>query len=161
MAPSIVKLTPEQLSLFRRDFDLMDLDKDGKITPLELKTFMEALGETKDIPTEVDRIFKRMDINEDSVIDFDEFLIACQRKLRKDALRARFAVIDTDASGYISFEEAKAFFGFKQDNDLSEEDQEFLNAVFEVADVNHDGQISFSEFSRLDEQLEQLLEIEA
>lgn len=88
-----------------------------------------------------------LDKDNNGVIDYTEFLTAAVNKyhlLSKDNLKTAFNMIDTDGSGYITIDELKVAFDINQGN----EDKIYKQIMNEV-DKNHDGLISFSEFSEV------------
>jgi calcium-dependent protein kinase len=60
----------------------------------------------------VERILEIIDTNGSGRIDFTEFLVAASNEeqlLKKKQLESAFSYLDTDHSGYITFEEIQAF----------------------------------------------------
>ena len=54
-------------------FDYFDMDRDGYITPHELRTGMMNIGEEY-TPEEAEEMIKEGDLNNDGKIDYDEFM---------------------------------------------------------------------------------------
>ena len=82
-------------------FDEVDADRDGRVTPAELKAYAKTHrngsgGKTKG--------FESLDTNHDGVITREE--AAAAPKMLK-----RFDVADTDHDGRVTMEEARAFKG--------------------------------------------------
>ena len=72
-----IKLTEAQIKELRTAFDMMDQNKDGKVTRDELVTLLKGLGEDYS-PEVVDEMIRVADKNNDGVIDFEEFCQASQ-----------------------------------------------------------------------------------
>ena len=70
-------LTKDQIAELRKAFDVMDANKDGVVTPDELRTLLTGLGEevTDDI---INEMIKVADTNGDGKVDFEEFVKASQ-----------------------------------------------------------------------------------
>ena len=69
------KLSQDQIAELRKAFDVMDANKDGVVTPDELKKLLTGLGEdvTDDVVQEMINI---ADTNGDGKVDFEEFVKA-------------------------------------------------------------------------------------
>ena len=66
------KLSTDQIAELRKAFDVMDANKDGNVTPDELRQLLTGLGEevTDDI---INEMIKVADTNGDGKVDFEEF----------------------------------------------------------------------------------------
>eukprot|EP00091_Calanus_sinicus_P023085 TRINITY_DN7622_c0_g1_i7.p1 TRINITY_DN7622_c0_g1~~TRINITY_DN7622_c0_g1_i7.p1 ORF type:complete len:601 (-),score=238.71 TRINITY_DN7622_c0_g1_i7:1416-3218(-) len=140
----------------KAQFKKYDADGDGNITAEEMQN---GMTEFKDFTREQAKYaFELADTNEDGKIDISEFVslmfpsakeaIANLRKAFKgpDDVAKKFKVWDSDGDGKISFEELKESAAKDSSKFLSEED---VNAIFIVGDLNLDGEIDESEFSKL------------
>ena len=122
-------------------FKLFDLDGSGKIELPEVRHLVRSLGAQ---PEAAARILQRADSDGDGTIDFDEFT-ALVRPLYDEsssALRRAFELFDADGSGYIDRSELSKMLrklGFAWQG----------AHVFESADTDGDGRVSFSEFVAL------------
>ena len=122
-------------------FKLFDLDGSGKIEIHEVKHLVRSLGAA---PADASRILQRADKDQDGSIDFDEFT-ALVRPLYDEsssALRRAFELFDADGSGYIDRPELSLMLrklGFAWQG----------AHVFEAADTDSDGKVSFAEFVAL------------
>lgn len=63
-------------------FNKLDNDMDGRISKRELiNLYKENLGNDNLAKKEVEEVFKKLDLNENSYLEFNEFLIAaCDKK---------------------------------------------------------------------------------
>lgn len=141
-------VTEEQKKEFREVFDLFDKNKNGSICVSELSALMKSLGHT---PTgdELAAMIDEMDLNMDSVVDFDEFLILMGRRMQEpltqeEECRKAFNVFDKTGSG-IGKDDLKAVL-----ERLGEKvDGKSIDYLFERADLNTDGVISYEEFKKI------------
>ena len=132
------KLPPMVQAELRSAFALFDLDGDGHIDADEMRHAVRSLGASG---RDAARVLANADADGDGRVSFDEFC-ALVRPVYDDsgaALRAAFALFDGDGSGYIDRSELSKMLrrlGF-----------EWQGAhVFEAADVDGDGQVSYDEF---------------
>ena len=140
-APAAEKLPPFVKAELHTAFKLFDLDGSGKIEIHEVKHLVRSLGAA---PADASRILQRADKDQDGSIDFDEFT-ALVRPLYDEsssALRRAFELFDADGSGYIDRPELSLMLrklGFAWQG----------AHVFEAADTDSDGKVSFAEFVAL------------
>ena len=93
----------------RKIFDQYDENKSGAISADELSHCFEALGH-KMGQSEVDALFRRIDLDGSGEIDFDEFFFAAWRnrtfrpRLLEDALSARAAFLNVPSEVLATFE---------------------------------------------------------
>jgi len=86
----------------RKSFCLIDKHKDGTITPDELR---EALAPLAFFDTDVERLFKGMDVDRTGHVNYTEFLAATIEALgpiEEARLAEAFDRLDSDDSGFIS-----------------------------------------------------------
>ncbi|KAJ0407246.1 hypothetical protein P43SY_008021 [Pythium insidiosum] len=89
-------LTAEELAEFREIFNLVDRDRGGSITKVELGELMDTLG-IDTSPEEIDLMIHEIDQDSNGEIDFDEFVAVMSRKVNatytseqvKNAFRAK------------------------------------------------------------------------
>lgn len=91
-------------------FNKIDKNGDGQISKQELKEVLEQQVTTMDVETEVEKIFKQIDVNNTGEIDFSEFLMAnidYKKHLNEENLKKIFNVIDADGSKTIEVDELR------------------------------------------------------
>eukprot|EP00357_Protocruzia_adherens_P037149 CAMPEP_0115013246 /NCGR_PEP_ID=MMETSP0216-20121206/25280_1 /TAXON_ID=223996 /ORGANISM="Protocruzia adherens, Strain Boccale" /LENGTH=489 /DNA_ID=CAMNT_0002382581 /DNA_START=173 /DNA_END=1642 /DNA_ORIENTATION=+ len=119
-------------------FQSLDENDDGVLTRDELrKGYKRIFG---DLPNaEVDAIFHKIDLNENGVIDYSEFVAAAMDRefiVSEERLQTAFTLFDSDKNGKLSEEDLKIILG---DANVSE--------IVKTVDKDGDGEISFAEFS--------------
>eukprot|EP00347_Sterkiella_histriomuscorum_P014917 403359020 len=128
-------------------FKAIDKNGDGKLSLEEiLEGYDLFFGKNMD-KSDIEKMFKSVDIDESGFIDYSEFVVAAMNEknlLTNEKLQAAFRMFDKDGSGFISSEEIKEILGFGKT--LSEE---AVNEIIRQVDANGDGQISFEEFSQM------------
>lgn len=136
------KSSTEEIAQLRRAFDQYDSSNDGQITYNEFK---EALSKADYTEKELESMFSSVDIDGDGVIHYTEFLAATLEihgHIEEDRLAEAFDRIDSDDTGYISKKNLETLLG----TDYS---QERVNELFNSADLDSNGQISFEEFMKV------------
>ena len=140
------QLSNETIAQYREVFTLFDRDGDGLITPKELVNVLKDFGLD---PTENEMLslIKRVEIDSDSVIDFDEFLSLMTSKAGEEGkeddedeeLREAFKMFDRDGNGFLDMAELEDLF-----TNLNEKltQQEFQSAV-KLIDIDGDGRIDY------------------
>ncbi|XP_068660551.1 calcium-binding protein CP1-like [Aristolochia californica] len=109
-------------------FDVLDSDRDGKISADDLKTFYSerANAATED---DIGSMITVADVNKNGYVEFDEFeMVVGERKLsssstpRKAVMEEMFKVMDRDGDGKVGFGDLKdymAWAGFEtSDEDI-------------------------------------------
>ncbi|MGL4948151.1 MAG: CAMK family serine/threonine-protein kinase, partial [Mycoplasma sp.] len=134
-------------------FNHIDINGDGKIQKHEwingLTTYWNLTR--TEIEKEVDIIFQNIDTDHNGYIEYEEFIrAAIDREYfwDKNYLKFAFNYFDKDNNGNLSLDEIKK--RFLQNN--KNHDQKFesqIKKTFDEIDVNHDGVISFEEFSNM------------
>jgi len=143
-----MRMTKEQLELFRDTFVIFDKDGDGTIDSKELSTVLKSMGynPTKE---EIQDMVDEVDSDGSGSIEFLEFLLL-MGKILKDVptdadLRDVFTVFDKDRSGFASSSEIKTVMSNLGVHFTDEEIQEMMIE----ADVNGDNQVDFNEFKAM------------
>jgi len=142
--------TPEEL---REIFEKMDWDKNGTISCIEFKSYLQKLKKGEDLDhQDVVEAFNAIDIDGSKQINWQEFFEAMMNiseqahspALNDDELTRVFNEIDDDGNGYITPREAKK--AFKK---LAEKFNISRNQVDEwikATDYDSDGKITLEEF---------------
>jgi Ca2+-binding EF-hand superfamily protein len=142
----------------RQIFDAADTQKNGSIDAKEFKTALEALGMTLS-PLQTKKLYKSLDINADSKLDFEEFKQltgeAVKEKREEDLkplpegtlprIRLIFDAADPNKDGYINAEEFK---NAMESLGLKVSDKQ-ATKLFKAMDIGGDSKLSFEEFSQL------------
>lgn len=145
----------------KQAFDLFDKNHDGRISSDELGRVLRTLGHDHS-QEEVEDMIKTADTNENGFVEFDEFVAMMRRwthnsevegadgvstssSTKSDKQLEAFRVFDMDGNGYIDKHELRYTMRRLGEN-LSDED---IKEMFKEADLNGDGLIDYSEFSRL------------
>nr|XP_015868962.1 probable calcium-binding protein CML23 [Ziziphus jujuba var. spinosa] len=133
---------------FKKIFEVIDVNGDGKISPLELSEVLLCLGYEKSIATkEAEGIVREMDCNGDGFLDMDEFMDAMEGNEcgndQEDHLRDAFYIFDSDRNGKISAQELQRVLVKLGCNKCSlQECRQMIKGV----DKNGDGFVDFEEF---------------
>ena len=141
-------ITDEQRKDLQDIFDQFDKDKDGKISAKELENAMVSMGQN---PTEdeIIEMMREVDLNQDGLIDFDEFMILMTKsspdtQTEEEVINA-FRVFDKEGNGLIASSELKHIMMTIGDKMTEEEADEMVNE----ADIDEDGMINYEEFVRM------------
>lgn len=135
----------EMMELFKS----LDTDNSGTLSSKELKEgFIILFGnEVNDIDEEVERIMKQVDLDGSGEIEYSEFVSATlnrQQLLSKERLEMAFKAFDLDGSGTITANELKQVLGKSHNYD-----EEMWHKLIAEADLNGDGMIDLSEFTKM------------
>ncbi|TRY51768.1 Calmodulin-like protein [Cryptosporidium tyzzeri] len=162
----MTELTLEHEAALKGLFDTLNTYGDGKIRLNDLiialrrafdngtVTFSrheasaaEVTGEH--IDSELEKLKEDFDMNGDGTLDFDEFRRLARMKIlrlsRDDEIQLGFRLLDRNNSGYITTLELKQLLTTKGISPLTSEEADEL--LF-IADVDHDGLISYDEIKR-------------
>ena len=138
----------EEVAQFQETFNMYDADGGGSISNDELKKVFKKLGSN---PTDdqIQAMIKRVDVNGDGEIDFEEFLVMMKMNQQfndpdKD-FRDAFKTMDTDGDGTISKKELSDLF-IKLGQKLSDEE---IQSMMDVVDTDKSGAIDFEEFKAM------------
>ncbi|XP_059632880.1 calcium-dependent protein kinase 24 [Cornus florida] len=141
-------LPDEQIAGIKKIFNMMDTDKNGKLTIEELRDGLKMIGQP--VPdTDVEMLMEAADVDGSGTLSCEEFLtmsVHLRRINNDDQLHQAFHHFDKNANGYIEVEELRE--AFLYDNLGTDNDQIIEDIIFD-ADTDKDGQISFEEFKAM------------
>merc|ERR1712167_52798 len=149
MAEEKMEFDDEQKKAFRKNFNLFDKKRTGKIPLADMGTVLRANGQnpTEARMEELLQMARECDANNDEHIEFEEFLDLMAKtnktpeEMRNEIMDA-FLVFDADGSGYIDRTELK-----EQLTKLGEKvDEAMLDEMLDEADKDKDGKINYEEF---------------
>merc|ERR1712098_1026634 len=126
----------------REAFKLFDIDGDGVITIEELSSLVSKVG--GDMSNAATALIKAADKDGNMGIDFSEFakLWEALHGEAEAEIRAGFAKLDVDNSGFITKDEMVATISSGFTGDKLEEAKKALDQM----DVDKDGKVSYPEF---------------
>lgn len=140
-------VSPEQLELLRKSFELFDADGSGFINSAELLQLLRAIGQN---PTEdrLEELVRIADADQSGELSFTEFVDLWYSTLQESEMEMQliekaFSFLDKDGNGELSlveFREAMVELGNQPLTD--KECEEF----FRLVDGNGDGTLQFKEF---------------
>ena len=129
-------------------FNQIDHSEDGKITKDELFNGINSLYTSPTLKTDIDIIFKNLDMDNDGYIGYEEFVRGAVNKeyfIQPNVLKFTFRYFDKDDSGEITFDEIQEL--FYQSIPDKNKVKDVLDAIIKEVDVNNDKKISFEEFT--------------
>ena len=141
-------ISEEEKKEIKEAFNVIDKDCDGFIKTEELATLMRTLGHN---PTneELDELIKQYDVDNSGTIDFDEFIILMNNKLKEQQegqeLLETFQVFDKDADGYINADDIRAVRDWVKIG-TEKLDDDLIRELIEQGDRDGDGKINYHEF---------------
>ncbi|KAL5857936.1 hypothetical protein ACOSQ3_005394 [Xanthoceras sorbifolium] len=130
-------------SEMRRVFDKFDSNKDGKISQMEYKAMLSALGQENKIG-EVAKIFRVVDLDGDGFIDFKEFMEVHKKGggVKTRDMQSAFRTFDKNGDGKISAEEILEILRRLGERCSLEDCRRMVRAV----DTDSDGMVNMDEF---------------
>ncbi|CAH1961281.1 unnamed protein product [Acanthoscelides obtectus] len=147
------EFTEKELEELKTAFQLLDRNRDGRVTPGELKIMLNNLGiEIKE--EKVEEIIRAMSHSGSELIDENDFLTFIKQmqlvvpEVEDDVTRdlgAAFQVFDLDGDGYITREELRT--AMEMIGESVTESQ--LTNLIRTADLDNDNRISYEEFVKL------------
>ena len=134
-------------------FMMIDDNKDGKITQLELENGLVQIWKIsqEEAKKRCGIIFQNIDTNKNGYLEYEEFLCAAvnpQIFLNERYMRFVFDYFDLDKNGFISIEEISKKFSSNYNNKTINI-TEVIKKSIEQFDSNHDGKISFNKFTQI------------
>lgn len=147
----IGEISEQHLKDIKDTFNLLDRDKDGKLSKKELETLLRYTGVLKS-DTELEEILSPIDKDHKGSIDYDEFE---KFIIENDVLKSlpdelcyemqdAFNMFDKDGDGFIDKDELKRVLTSVGDKMPEEDADDFIKA----ADLNGDGKIDYLEFCK-------------
>ena len=135
----------EELVQLKEIFEVLDINKDGKLTMNEIKrAFRQIFPEHYITEEKMKLILEKMDDNKDGTISYEEFLrmtISEKIVLEKKNLKLAFDKFDLNKDGKLSKEELIYALGTGT--------SDYVNNLLNLIDRNKDGFISYDEFFHL------------
>ena len=126
-------------------FNQMDVDGDGKINKKEFLKGLQSKISSDTLKSDVDTIYKNIDMDNNGYIEYEEFVRAAVNKEHFIDKRVIHKYFDKDDSGEITFDEIEAV--FKESVADQKNVHEALKKIIDEVDTNGDGIISFQEFA--------------
>merc|ERR1711924_8331 len=128
----------------REAFQAMDTGRNGVVTLAEFKKAVSDTSLNSASSSEVEDVFRKLDMNNTETIQYSEFIAACiQTKFDLDEyripLKEVFAKFDVDNDGVITAQNLRAILG-EEYNDMRAED------LIAECDRDKDGKITFNDF---------------
>ncbi|CAI5455433.1 unnamed protein product [Caenorhabditis angaria] len=129
-------------------FDLLDVDKDGRLSRNEIAALLRTIN-VEPTRVELDFIFQEMDTDKTGKINKEEFINYMRsppvhRTTLRD-LEKQFRKFDQDGDGAITEEEMAQILG----ETAGVMDGQLISQMFKATDLNGDGKITFLEFVKM------------
>ena len=138
-------LTKEMIAEFKEVFSIFDENGDGGIKLKDVKNVLVCLGQ-KPSNKELEEMLHEMDIDGNGLIQFSEFLILVEKKMKQandsDKHGEVFKLFDKDGRGFISARDLEYVMINLGEKLTSDELEEMVN----MADTTGDGHITYTEF---------------
>lgn len=135
----------EKEQLLKESFDMFDKDKNGLVNAVELGNILRSLGYEID-EQEPNQLIHEFDLNEDNLIDFNEFLQIIEKRgkfkeLEEELLEA-FKIFDKEGKGLIPSSEFRHYM-LSLGERMTDDD---VDEMIKEADPLDSGFISYKEF---------------
>ncbi|CAF2349452.1 unnamed protein product [Brassica napus] len=141
-------LSVEEAAGIKEAFEMMDVNKRGKINLEELKYGLQKAGQ-QIADADLQILMEATDVDGDGTLNYGEF-VAVSVHLKKMAndehLHKAFNFFDKNQSGYIEPEELREALNDELDETSSEE---VIAAIMQDVDTDKDGRISYEEFAAM------------
>lgn len=117
-------------------FDVVDSNADGKVSEAELNAFMR-----KNNRRDAGAVFAKFDLDRSGDLDISEFvpLVFEVNRQPVDLTYQFFKKMDRNDDGIVDVNEVAAL--------RRESDDRIIDGLLDISDANHDGQLSFEEFT--------------
>ncbi|KAA8527358.1 hypothetical protein F0562_034927 [Nyssa sinensis] len=151
MCPTGSSLRPEtsKRSDLRPAFDVLDTDRDGKISGDDLRTFYAGFsGATASDEDVIGSMMSVADLNKDGFVEYDEFERVLSRKRNVGGggdwgvMEDVFRVMDRDGDGKVSHDDLKSYLnsaGFEASDDD-------IKAMIRLGGGDEKGGVTYDEF---------------
>ncbi|KAI8139019.1 hypothetical protein BJV82DRAFT_673121 [Fennellomyces sp. T-0311] len=139
-----LNVSPDEMDSLRQAFRIFDTRGVGTITLTEFGKIIENLNIATE-PAEIQSIAHAVDLNNDDLIDFEEFATAMIRHLTPDDHQPAAPTYSEEPQSYAAIEVAKSTNGRRRGKRISFYDDLELVQCFQAFDKNRDGLISQKE----------------
>merc|ERR1719474_2401798 len=139
-----VSATFKTMDDIKRGFKLMDKDGDGTITKQEMTSSGHRFNSAQ-----VEAVFALGDVNDDGVLDLDEFIsVMCPSALTViSRLRGKFSNISEVKKAFLAIDVNRDGLLSKQEiNSSGKFNPQEVDAIFILGDLNGDGELDLEEF---------------
>ncbi|OQR83848.1 calmodulin-like protein [Achlya hypogyna] len=141
------ELTETEIAEFREIFNLVDRDRGGSITKVELGELMDTLG-INTSPEEIDLMINEIDQDSNGEIDFDEFVAVMSRKVNAtysaDQVKASFRMFENASTpGFIRVDRLRQALTLYGSDKITEEQAHELISQLEP---DSNGLINYEEY---------------
>ena len=140
-------ISNEEKSEHLKVFNSLDKNGDGVLSKDEMfEAYKITFGKFEAL-TELDSLLKKVDIDKNKYVDYNEFLISAMNRqlvLNKEKLEQTFKMFDSNGNGRISLDEIKNVLG---NNGFI--DRRSLKDIIKECDKDGDGEISMNEFEEI------------
>ena len=143
-----IQLTGEEFEAIRDAFAAVDKDGDGQLTKSEMREHIKEDNNDK-----ADFMMKLMDLDNNEVIEFLEFLemtafLVYDKGIDQPKLKRMFKALDKDGSGFLDSGEMTQFFKMMYGNirvpNFPSQDE--IAELLKSMDPNDDGKVDIEEF---------------
>jgi len=153
-SPAVANIPVPVLEKYKKRFDAIDLNKDGKISLREFAAVGRVFGYDLSYE-ELQDIFGKRDLDESGAITFDEFVIAMIERAKMNQaiapIKEQFRVYDYRGRGYITADEAYPILSRELGFDMNK-----TESLVDMYDKNRDYRLSIHEFKSFLEKVNEL-----
>jgi len=129
-------------------FDLLDMDKDGKLKRADIITLLRTI-KVEPTKRDVDSIFSEMDSEKCGLIKKEAFMQYMRspliNRITVGELEEQFRHFDHDGDGSVNEEELEQILA----KTANLHDKDCVKEMFQTVDTDGDGRINFSEFIKM------------
>uniref|UniRef100_A0ACD5X5M7 Uncharacterized protein n=1 Tax=Avena sativa TaxID=4498 RepID=A0ACD5X5M7_AVESA len=141
-------LSIEEVADIKQMFDVMDINKNGKLTFEEFKAGLRKLG-NKMHDSDLQMLMDAADVDKNGTLDYGEFVTVSVhvKKIGNDEhIQEAFSYFDQNKSGYIEIEELREALTDELEGPA---DEDIINGIIHDVDTDKDGKISYEEFAAM------------